>query len=70
VHRALQGHPEAGVLWEKMIVSILEGKELNFRSTLMNETYTEALLMARLYWYAVKWMTLPLPPDLVLLLTS
>ncbi len=33
VHRALQGHPEAGVLWEKMIVSILEGKELNFRST-------------------------------------
>jgi hypothetical protein len=33
VHKALQGHPEAGVLWEKMIVSILEGKELNFRST-------------------------------------
>jgi hypothetical protein len=33
VHRALQGHPEAGVLWEKMIVSILEGEELNFRST-------------------------------------
>jgi hypothetical protein len=33
LHRALQGHPEAGVLWEKMIVGILEGKELNFRST-------------------------------------
>jgi hypothetical protein len=33
VYRALQGHPEAGVLWEKMIVSVLEGKKLNFRST-------------------------------------
>jgi hypothetical protein len=29
--KALQGHPEAGVLWERMIVGIL--KDLNFRST-------------------------------------
>ena len=33
VNRALQGHPEAGVLWEKMIVGILEGEELGFKST-------------------------------------
>jgi len=33
VNRALQGHPEVGVLWEKMIVGILEGKELNFKAT-------------------------------------
>jgi hypothetical protein len=25
VHKALQGHPEAGALWERMIVGILEG---------------------------------------------
>jgi hypothetical protein len=31
--RALQGHPEAGALWEKMIVGILEGDELGFTST-------------------------------------
>jgi hypothetical protein len=31
VMKALQGHPEAGVLWERMIVGIL--KDLNFRST-------------------------------------
>jgi hypothetical protein len=30
---ALQGHPEAGALWEYMIVCILEGKELGFKST-------------------------------------
>jgi hypothetical protein len=33
VGRAVQGHPEAGVLWEKMIVGILEGPELGFRLT-------------------------------------
>jgi hypothetical protein len=33
LHRALQGHPEAGVLWERMIVGILEGPELGFTST-------------------------------------
>ena len=32
INKALQGHPEAGVLWEKMIVSILEGKELGFKA--------------------------------------
>jgi hypothetical protein len=31
--RALQGHPEAGVLWETMIVGVLEGDELGFKST-------------------------------------
>ena len=31
--RALQGHPEAGALWERMIVGILEGDELGFKST-------------------------------------
>ncbi len=67
VHRALQGHPEAGVLWEKMIVSILEGKELNFRSTTHEQTCTKALLMNRLCLFAVKWMTLPSPPDPMLL---
>ena len=33
VNKALQGHPEAGILWEKMIVSILKGKELGFKAT-------------------------------------
>ena len=33
LERALQGHPEAGALWEKMIVGILEGDELGFKST-------------------------------------
>jgi hypothetical protein len=33
VNRALQGHPEAGVLWEKMIVGILTSAELGFTST-------------------------------------
>jgi hypothetical protein len=33
VEKALQGHPEAGALWEKMIVGILEGPELGFTST-------------------------------------
>jgi hypothetical protein len=33
LERALQGHPEAGALWEKMIVGILEGPELGFTST-------------------------------------
>jgi hypothetical protein len=33
LERALQGHPEAGALWEKMIVGILEGDELQFKST-------------------------------------
>jgi hypothetical protein len=33
LERALQGHPEAGVLWEKLIVGILEGPELQLRST-------------------------------------
>jgi hypothetical protein len=33
LHRAMQGHPEAGALWESMIVGILEGKELGFKST-------------------------------------
>jgi len=32
LHKALQGHPEAGALWECMIVGILEG-ELGFCST-------------------------------------
>ncbi len=36
----------------------------------MNRTCTEALLMARLCSFAIKWMTLPLPPGPVLLLTS
>lgn len=31
--KALQGHPEAGVLWETMIVGILEGEELGFKAT-------------------------------------
>jgi len=31
LHKALQGHPEAGALWERMIVGILE--ELGFHST-------------------------------------
>jgi len=31
--KALQGHPEAGALWEHMIVGILED-ELGFRSTI------------------------------------
>ena len=33
VLHALQGHPEAGALWERMIVGILEGPELGFTST-------------------------------------
>jgi hypothetical protein len=33
LEHALQGHPEAGALWEKMIVGILEGDELQFKST-------------------------------------
>ena len=32
VEHAIQGHPEAGVLWEKMIIGILEGDELGFTS--------------------------------------
>jgi len=32
LNKALQGHPEAGALWERMIVGILED-ELGFRST-------------------------------------
>jgi len=31
LHKVLQGHPEAGALWERMIVGILEG--LGFHST-------------------------------------
>ena len=31
LHKALQGHPEAGALWECMIIGILEG--LGFHST-------------------------------------
>lgn len=30
--RAMQGHPEASALWESMIVGILEGDELKFKS--------------------------------------
>jgi hypothetical protein len=30
---AMQGHPEAGALWETMIIGILEGDELGFKST-------------------------------------
>jgi hypothetical protein len=33
IQKALQGHPEAGALWERHIVSILTGPELNLRST-------------------------------------
>jgi hypothetical protein len=33
IQKALQGHPEAGALWERYIVSILTGPELNLRST-------------------------------------
>jgi hypothetical protein len=33
LNKALQGHPEAGALWERMIVGILEGEELGFKST-------------------------------------
>jgi hypothetical protein len=33
LEHALQGHPEAGALWEKMIVGILESDELQFTST-------------------------------------
>jgi hypothetical protein len=33
VGKAVQGHPEAGALWEKMIVGILEGPDLEFKST-------------------------------------
>ena len=33
LNRALQGHPEAGVLWERMITGILESDELGFKST-------------------------------------
>jgi len=32
LHKALQGHPEAGALWEQMIIGILED-ELGFCST-------------------------------------
>jgi len=32
VQKALQGHPEAGALWEKHIVGILHN-DLGFRST-------------------------------------
>ena len=32
LYRALQGHPEAGVLWERMITNILINK-LGFRTT-------------------------------------
>ena len=32
INKVLQGHPEAGILWEKMIISILEGKELGFKA--------------------------------------
>jgi len=32
LNKALQGHPEAGALWERMIVGILKD-ELGFRST-------------------------------------
>jgi hypothetical protein len=30
--RALQGHPEADILWETMIVGVLEGDKLGFKS--------------------------------------
>jgi hypothetical protein len=33
LERALQGHLKAGVLWEKLIVCILEGPEIQLRST-------------------------------------
>ena len=33
LEHALQGHPEAGALWEKMIVGILESDELKFTLT-------------------------------------
>ena len=33
VNRALQGHPEAGVLWEKLITGVLESDELGFKAT-------------------------------------
>jgi Reverse transcriptase (RNA-dependent DNA polymerase) len=33
LNRALQGHPEAGILWERMIVGILESPNLGFTST-------------------------------------
>ena len=38
VMHALQGHPEAGKLWEKHINSILHGPELNFKSTTHDKT--------------------------------
>lgn len=33
IQHALQGHPEAGLLWEKYINSILRDPTLNFKST-------------------------------------
>ena len=43
LEHALQGHPEAGALWERMIVEILEGPELGFWST----THERNLYQAR-----------------------
>ena len=38
VLHALQGHPESGKLWEKMINKILFSKELNFKCTTHDRT--------------------------------
>ena len=45
LHIAIQGHPEAGAIWERHIVAILEA--LGFKSTTMRRISIRLLLMER-----------------------
>ena len=49
LERALQGHPEAGALWERMIVGILEGPELGFRSTTLERNLYRGEIVRKVY---------------------
>ena len=57
-----RGHPEAGTLWEKMIVGILEGLELGFTSTTHEHNLYQGKMMVRSFLFVTRLMTLPLPP--------
>jgi hypothetical protein len=67
---ALQGHPEAGALWEKMIVSILEGDELKFKSTTHELNLYRGTSMVNLSSFAAKLTTSLLPRVVHLLPTK
>jgi len=56
VLEALQGHPEAGALWEKIITKILD--DMGFKPTTHERNLYRGTIAARLNWCADRSMTL------------